>query len=54
MEKNHTPKKTTKKCPKCGNTKLLLLTSQNLKICTDHKKAIHIPWFLEEGQKPIY
>lgn len=44
--------KTTKYCPKCKNANLLLLSSHNKKICTDCR--IEIPWFLTEGQKPLY
>lgn len=47
-------KQSTKKCPKCGNTALVLLTSQNVKVCAEHIKFIYIPWFLDEGQKAIF
>lgn len=47
-------KQTTKKCPKCGNTSLLLLTTLNIKVCTDHYSYVRIPWYLEEGQKPLF
>lgn len=47
-------KQTTKKCPECGNTKLGLLPSFNLKVCINHKKFVWIPWYLEEGQKPLF
>ncbi|WP_313453248.1 hypothetical protein [Stutzerimonas nitrititolerans] len=36
----------------CGNTRLVKLTSQNLKICTDCKREI--PWNLDAGQQPVY
>lgn len=51
MKKNM---KTTKKCPKCENTKLVHLTSMNLKVCTNHKEFVKIPWYLGENQKPIF
>lgn len=36
----------------CGNTRLVLLTSQNLKLCTDcHAEIV---WTLDEGQKPVH
>ena len=47
----HMQKKTTKHCPKCGNTKLVLLRSQNIKICPNCN--VEIPWLLTEGQKKI-
>ena len=49
-----TEKQTTKKCPECGNTYLILLRSSNEKICMNHKpKAVVIPWFLDEGQRSL-
>lgn len=45
-------KKSTKNCPKCGSDKLVLLTSQNLKICADCNHEIN--WELDKGQKPVY
>ena len=42
---------TTKHCPKCGNERLALVRTHNLKYCI--KCNIKIPWFLEQGQKPI-
>lgn len=44
-------KETTKCCPKCGNTYLILLRSLNLKYCTDCHTEI--PWYLEPDQKPL-
>jgi hypothetical protein len=44
-------KATTKVCPKCGNTYLLLLATLNKKICTDCDTVI--PWYLDKGQKPL-
>ena len=44
-------KQTTKQCPKCGNTCLILLRSLNMKYCTDCDTEI--PWYLEEGQEPL-
>lgn len=40
----------SKQC-KCGCTDLVLLRSQNLKLCPDCKAEIH--WPLTEGQKPL-
>lgn len=45
---------TTKSCPKCGNTRLVLFTVDNYKQCTDcvpHKK---IPWYVTGDQKKGY
>ena len=44
-------KESTKSCPKCGCTALVLLTTLNKKICGDCGE--HIPWYLEKGQKSI-
>jgi hypothetical protein len=44
-------KQSTKTCPKCGNEYLLLLATLKLKCCTDC--FLDIPWYLEEGQKPL-
>lgn len=44
-------KQSTKQCPKCKNTQLLLLRTLNLKICTDC--GIKIPWYLEDKQKTL-
>ena len=44
-------KPTTKFCPNCGNTQLLLFRTLNLKSCTDC--YIDIPWFLEDGQEQL-
>jgi len=44
-------KQTTKICPKCGNTHLVHIATQNIKICTDCQ--LEIPWYLEPGQKPL-
>lgn len=45
-------RESTKSCPRCNNTQLVLLTTFNLKICPDcHTK---IPWNLAPGQKPLY
>jgi len=43
---------TTKICHKCGNTHLILLTTMNLKYCVDC--YTWIPWYLANGQKPVY
>lgn len=45
-------KVTTKHCPKCGNTNLVLIGTYNLKHCTDCN--LDIPWYREEGQPSIY
>jgi len=42
----------TKKCPVCGNQKLLLATSMSRKTCTDC--SLHYMWKLEDKQKSIY
>jgi hypothetical protein len=39
------------KCPDCGGP-LILLTSQNMKICADCNMRWN--WELDEGQKPVY
>lgn len=44
-------KETTKECPNCKNTYLILLSTFNLKLCADCHTEI--PWFLDEGQKPV-
>lgn len=43
-------KSTTQVCA-CGCTHLVLLSSLNFKVCTDCGE--HIPWHLEDGQKPL-
>jgi len=42
----------TKECPQCGATNLLTFTSMNMKTCSTCR--IDIPWYLEEGQKPLF
>lgn len=44
--------KSTKSCPICNNTKLLLLTSLKEKICTDCN--LHFNWELNKHQKSLY
>ena len=44
----------TKCCPLCGNNRLILLTTQNLKICTDCDPHTLIEWKLDKGQKPCF
>ena len=44
-------KLSTKACPKCGNTHLILFSRDNLKVCADCEPYTKIPWFLEAGQK---
>jgi len=51
MAKKDEIKPTTRKCPECGNTSLALFTSLNRKYC--HDCVIWIPWYLEDGQKPL-
>jgi len=46
-----TEPKTTKECPDCGNTHLVCIATQNIKICTDCN--IEIPWTLDQDQKPL-
>lgn len=41
----------TKYCPKCNNTHLLLLQTLNKKICTDCDTVIL--WHLDKKQKPL-
>ena len=45
-------KQTTKKCPKCGNTHLALLTTLNKKHCSDC--GLFFDWKLGPKQKPVY
>ena len=46
---------TTKECPKCGNEKLVLINTQNVKICTscfdEEGLPTVIPWHKDEGQE---
>jgi len=42
---------TTKTCPTCGNTNLVLLTSLNIKICP--KCHTTIDWKLKKGQSSL-
>jgi len=42
---------TTKVCPQCKNTDLVLLRTLSVKVCPDCKTTID--WNLEEGQKPL-
>lgn len=46
------PLKTTRFCPKCGNSKLVKLISQNRKECTDCHTSI--PWGLDPGQPSLF
>ena len=47
-------KDTTKKCPKCGDTHLVCIATQDMKICTncfdDEGKPTVIRWLKEEGE----
>ncbi len=45
------PEGSTKYCPNCNNTHLLLLQTLNKKICTDCNTEI--PWNLDDNQKPL-
>ena len=45
-------KQTTKKCPKCGSTKLLLFSTLKLKSCPDC--FLDIPWFKDKDQVDLY
>jgi len=45
-------KQTTKECPKCKNTALILLTSLNKKLCSVCGEEID--WYLDPGQKPLF
>lgn len=47
-------KRTTKECPVCGNKNLVLFTTLNKKVCTNHKQYVNIGWYLDEGQKPLF
>lgn len=47
-------KQTTKYCPVCGNTDLALFRSMNEKVCTNHHNYVIIPWYLDEGQTPLF
>lgn len=47
-------KPTTKECPKCGDSHLVCIATQNMKICTncfdEDGRPLVIPWFKEEGE----
>lgn len=45
-------KVTTKVCPSCGNTDLLLFSTLNLKSCTDCHRDID--WYKEKDQPDLY
>lgn len=51
-------KPSTKICPNCGNTKLVLIQTQNIKLCscTDPNtgECTVIPWFKDKGQSEYY
>ena len=46
--------KTTKICPYCGNDRLILLPTQNVKLCTNKLCYKEIPWYKDEGQQRYY
>jgi ribosomal protein S27E len=48
MAKGNVEVTTTKHCPKCGNTHLVLLSSQNQKLCTDCGAVL--VWRREKGE----
>jgi ribosomal protein L37AE/L43A len=52
MAEEEKKKTTTKECPKCGDTRLVSLTSQNIKLCNECKTEI--PWYLDNNQKGVY
>jgi hypothetical protein len=48
-------KETTKVCPDCGDDKLVLINTQNLKLCTNCFDVIEglptqIPWYKDANQ----
>lgn len=43
---------TTRVCPTCGCCNLVLIGSQNMKICPDCKTKIQ--WVLQSGQKGVH
>lgn len=45
-------KVSTKSCPVCGNTYLLLFNTLNLKSCPDC--FLDIPWYKETNQVSLY
>ncbi len=45
-------KVSTKSCPVCGNTNLLLFNTLNLKSCPDC--FLDIPWYREANQPSLY
>jgi hypothetical protein len=46
-------KTSTKQCPKCGNTVLGKIGTQQLKFCTNKHCNHWFHWPLDEGQKPL-
>lgn len=44
-------KVTSRICPNCGNTKLVLLSTINRKVCAMCRPQTWIIWHLEKGQK---
>lgn len=48
-----TQKKTTKVCPVCGSSDLILLMTMSMKVCVNHRKFVKINWYLDDGQKPL-
>ena len=46
-------KRTTKLCPLCGNTDLVLFRGSNQKACDLHTPIHYFEWTLDEGQRSI-
>lgn len=44
---------TTKTCPLCGNSNLVLFAGTNEKACNNHIPVYYFPWKLGEGQKKL-
>lgn len=44
---------TSKVCPICGNTDLVHIGSQNIKLCPDHSEH-DIPWHVEDGEPAVF
>ena len=44
-------KRTTKMCPLCGNTMLVLFRGNNQKACNLHDPVHYFEWTLDKGQK---
>lgn len=53
LVKSPTIPDTRKKCPYCGYTGLINISSQNIKLCTNSKCNKQISWPLDPGQKKV-